>query len=182
MNKKRCDWVKTELDIEYHDYEWGKLRTDDRYLFEMLSLEGMQSGLSWNIILKKRKNLKKVFDDFNFNKCATYSDEYLYNLLSNEEIIRNKLKIFSVRNNSQKFLKTINEFGNFYNYLHIFIKKIDLIKNKDNIKIKKELANLISKDLKRRGFKFVGETIIYSYLQAVGIFNDHSKDCFLYYQ
>ena len=183
MTKIRCPWVKGELDIKYHDTEWGRKTHDERELFEYLILEGMQAGLSWSLILKKRENFRKAFDNFDYNICANYSDDYLNSLLEDEGIIRNKLKIYGVRKNALAFLKVREEFGTFDNYIWQFT---DFKTLSSNLKSYKDapsntgLSDKISKDMKKRGFTFVGSTIIYSYMQAIGMINDHQVDCFCY--
>lgn len=182
-SKLRCSWVKDDFDKEYHDREWGLVTKDDRKLFELLILEGMQAGLSWNIILKKRAAFNIAFNNFDFNRCAEYSDEYLESLLENSSIIRNKLKIYSVRQNAISFIEIRKEYGTFYEYIWSFVnfkKVINTIENEEERLTKSDLSDIISKDMKKRGFKFVGSTIIYSYLQAIGIINDHTTDCFRY--
>ena len=179
----RCTWATGELEITYHDNVWGKVTKDERELFEYLILEGMQAGLSWSLILKKHENFKKAFDDFDYNICANYSDEYLESQRDNEGIIRNKLKIYSVRKNAIAFLKVQEEFGSFYNYIWHFTngnKINNAWKNKNEVPSNSELSDKISKDMKKRGFSFVGTTIIYSYLQAIGLINDHLIDCICY--
>ena len=183
MNKNRCHWAKAPLDIEYHDNEWGRETHDEQMLFEYLVLEGMQAGLSWSLILKKRKNFKRAFDNFDYNVCANYTDEYLESLREDESIIRNKLKIYSVRKNALAFIKVQKEFGSFDKYIWGFTdyKKINnkLESYKDALS-EFDLSIKISKDMKKRGFNFVGSTIIYSYMQAIGMINDHEKSCFCY--
>lgn len=179
----RCPWAIKELDMKYHDEEWGREVHDDNKLFELLILEGMQAGLSWSIILSKRENFKKAFDNFNYEICSKYTDEYLEKLRGNKGIIRNKLKIYSVRKNALAFIKIREEFGTFDNYIWKFVdyKKINnSFKTREEVPTKSELSDTISKDLKKRGFNFVGSTIIYSYLQAVGILNDHLITCDCY--
>ncbi|WP_314004576.1 DNA-3-methyladenine glycosylase I [Gemella morbillorum] len=183
MTKIRCPWVKGELDTEYHDTEWGRKTHDERELFEYLILEGMQAGLSWSLILKKRENFRKAFDNFDYNICANYSDDYLNSLLEDEGIIRNKLKIYGVRKNALAFLKVREEFGTFDNYIWQFTDFKTLSSNLKSYKdapSNTELSDKISKDMKKRGFTFVGSTIIYSYMQAIGMINDHQVDCFCY--
>lgn len=183
MTKIRCPWVKGELDTEYHDTEWGRKTHDERELFEYLILEGMQAGLSWSLILKKRENFRKAFDNFDYNICANYSDDYLNSLLEDEGIIRNKLKIYGVRKNALAFLKVREEFGTFDNYIWQFTDFKTLSSNLKSYKdapSNTELSGKISKDMKKRGFTFVGSTIIYSYMQAIGMINDHQVDCFCY--
>lgn len=181
MNKVRCSWAKGELDIAYHDTEWGRKTHDERELFEYLILEGMQAGLSWSLILKKRENFKRAFDNFNYNICANYSDEYLESLRSDEGIIRNKLKIYGVRKNAIAFIKMQEEFGSFDKYIWNFTNYKTINSNhktSSDVPSKTELSDAISKDMKKRGFTFVGSTIIYSYMQAIGMINDHTVDCF----
>ena len=183
MTKIRCPWVKGELDTKYHDTEWGRKTHDERELFEYLILEGMQAGLSWSLILKKRENFRKAFDNFDYNICANYSDDYLNSLLEDEGIIRNKLKIYGVRKNALAFLKVREEFGTFDNYIWRFTDFKTLSSNLKSYKdapSNTELSDKISKDMKKRGFTFVGSTIIYSYMQAIGMINDHQVDCFCY--
>ena len=183
MNKYRCPWAKDPLEIEYHDTEWGRETHDDKRLFEYLVLEGMQAGLSWSLILKKRENFKRAFDNFDYNICANYTDEYLESLREDESIIRNKLKIYSVRKNALAFIKVQKEFGSFDKYIWGFTdyEKINnkLGSYKDALS-ESDLSIKISKDMKKRGFNFVGSTIIYSYMQAIGMINDHEKSCFCY--
>ena len=183
MNKHRCPWAKDPLEIVYHDNEWGRETHEDQTLFEYLVLEGMQAGLSWSLVLKKRENFKRVFNNFDYNICANYTDEYLESLREDESIIRNKLKIYSVRKNAIAFIKVQKAFGSFDKYIWSFTnyKKINnkLTSYKD-APSESELSIKISKDLKKRGFNFVGDTIIYSYLQAIGMINDHEKGCFCY--
>ena len=176
---KRCKWcnLKNELYVKYHDEEWCKPNFDDKYLFEMLILESFQAGLSWECILNKRESFRKAFDNFNIDKICNYDNNKIQELLQNKDIIRNKLKINASINNSKIFKNIQNEYGSFYNYLKIFTKgKILYEINKTT----NELSDNISKDLKKRGMKFVGSTIIYSYLQAIGIIYSHEKECFLY--
>lgn len=175
----RCKWcnLKNEKYIEYHDNEWGKPNFDDKYLFEMLILESFQAGLSWECILNKRDDFRKAFDNFNIDKISNYDNVKIQELLKNKKIIRNKLKINATINNSKIFKKIQNEYGTFYNYLKTFtndkiIYEIDKTTN--------QLSDTLSKDLQKRGMKFVGSTIIYSYLQAIGVIYSHDKECFLY--
>ena len=182
--KKRCLWPgDDDLYIRYHDEEWGVPVHDDKVLFENLCLEGQQAGLSWITILKKRNNYRHAFYNFNIKKVSNMTDKEIFILLKDEGIIRNKLKLFSIRNNAKAFLKIQKEFNSFDNYIWSFTnrKSIDT-KNKNtlNNNCKLLLSNNISSELKKRGFKFVGPTICYAYLQAVGIINDHEKDCFRY--
>ncbi len=176
---KRCKWcnLNNELYIEYHDNEWCKPNFDDKYLFEMLILESFQAGLSWECILNKREYLRESFDNFDIDKICNYDNKKIQELLNNEKIIRNKLKINATINNSKIFKSIQNEFGSFYNYLRIFtndkiLYEVDKTTNK--------LSDTLSSDLQKRGMKFVGSTIIYSYLQAIGIIYSHDKECFMY--
>lgn len=182
--KKRCAWVKDDpLSIRYHDLEWGVPIYDDRLLFEFLILEGMQAGLSWSTILKKRDNFRKSFDNFNAKKIAKYDEEKINLLLKNEGIIRNKLKIQSVITNAKCFLQIKQEFPSFSEYIWDFVdgKPIhNRWRNLTQIPSTSAISDSLSKDLKKRGFKFVGSTICYAFMQAVGMVNDHTMDCFLY--
>jgi len=176
MNKKRCNWAGSdEIYIKYHDEEWGIPTHDDKELFEMLVLESFQAGLSWITILKKRENFKKAFDDFDVEKVADYDDAKVEELRLNEGIIRHKGKIASAINNAQVFIEIQKEFGSFDNYIWGFtdgeIIKAEFLTESD-------LSKTISKDLKKRGMKFVGPTIIYSYLESIGIIDNHQKECF----
>ena len=166
---------------KYHDEEWGIPVKDDKKLFEFLVLEGAQAGLSWSTILKRRENYGKAFDNFDAKKISMYSEEKINDLLKNEGIIRNRLKILSVVNNAKKFLELQKEFGSFSNYLWRFTNEKQIknnFKNMGDIPSKTNISDAISKDLKSRGFSFVGTTIIYAFMQAVGIVNDHVSDCF----
>ena len=174
----RCKWCneKNNLYIEYHDKEWGILNTDDKYLYEMLILESFQAGLSWECVLNKREAFRTAFDNFNIEKIINYDDKKVYELINNKDIIRNKLKIKSTINNSKIFKEIQKENKTFYNYLNKYIKDPIYEINKTTNKISDE----ISKDLYKRGMRFVGSTIIYSYLQAIGLINSHEKECFMY--
>ncbi|OWT33735.1 DNA-3-methyladenine glycosylase [Methanobrevibacter sp. 87.7] len=178
-SKDRCFWCNpdNELYIKYHDEEWGIPNFDEQYLFEMLILESFQAGLSWETILNKRENFKKAFDNFDVNKVSKYDDKKKEELLKNEGIIRHKLKIESAINNAKIFIKIQEEFGSFHNYLKTFTNDKIIY---ENDKTHSELGDSISKDLKKRGMKFVGPKIIYSYLQAIGVINSHMENCFLY--
>ena len=176
MNKNRCSWVTAdEVYIKYHDEEWGVPTHDDRDLFELLVLESFQAGLSWITILKKRENFKKAFDDFDVVKVASYDDAKVDELRENEGIIRHKGKIASAINNAQIFIEIQNEFGSFDEYIWSFT---DGNVIKAEYLTESELSKTISKDLKKRGMKFVGPTIIYSYLEAIGIIDNHQENCF----
>lgn len=177
--KKRCAWcnLKNQKYVEYHDNEWGVANFDDKYLFEMLILESFQAGLSWECVLNKRDSFRQAYDNFDLEKVCNYDEKKKQELISNAEIIRNKLKVNASVNNAKIFRDIKNEFGTFYNYLKTFTNgeayyEVGLTSS--------ELSDKISKDLKKRGMKFVGTTIIYSYLQAIGIINSHDKDCFMY--
>lgn len=177
--EKRCKWcnLNNPKYIEYHDNEWCKPNYDDKYLFEMLILESFQAGLSWECVLNKRDDFRKAYDNFDIDKICNYDDTKIQELLNNEKIIRNKLKIKASITNSKIFKSIQNEYGSFYNYLKTFmnqdiIYEIDVTTN--------DLSDNISNDLRKRGMKFVGSTIIYSFLQAVGIIYSHDKECFLY--
>lgn len=175
----RCKWcnLNNPIYVSYHDNEWGALRTDDSYLFEMLILESFQAGLSWECILNKRDAFRKVYDNFSLDKVCSYDEEKINELIGNKDIVRNKLKIRASVNNARIFKSIVLEFGSFYSYLCSFTNgsifyEID--------KTKSLLSDSISSDLVKRGMKFVGSTIIYSYLQAIGVIYSHDKDCYLY--
>lgn len=176
---KRCSWCNpnNQTYINYHDNEWGKLNLDDKYLFEMLILESFQAGLSWECILNKRENFKKAYDNFEIDKIIDYDNLKKEELYNNKGIIRNKLKINSSINNAKIFKQIQKEYGTFANYILSFVKDYPIIET--NV-TKSELSDMISKDLIKRGMKFIGTTIIYSYLQAIGIINSHEKDCDLH--
>lgn len=179
QEKVRCKWcnLKNPLYVKYHDEEWCRPNFDDKYLYEMLILESFQAGLSWECILNKREDFKKAYDNFDIDKVCKYDDSKIKQLLLNEKIIRNRLKIKASINNSKIFKNIQEEYGTFYNYLKIFTE------DKTFYEIDKKTSKLsdsISKDLQKRGMKFVGSTIIYSYLQAIGVIYSHDKQCFLY--
>ncbi len=182
-SNSRCAWVTNDpLYIEYHDKEWGKPVHDDRLLFEFLILEGAQAGLNWLTVLKKRENYRKAFDNFDAKKIAEYKSAEINKLLKNPGIIRNKLKIQSAIKNAKGFLEIKKEHGTFADYLWGFVNHKPI---KSNWKIHKdipattEISDKLSKDLKKRGFNFVGSTICYAYMQAVGLVNDHVQSCFV---
>ena len=181
---KRCEWVGQDpLMIKYHDKEWGTPTHDDRTLFELLILEGMQAGLSWKTILNKRENFRKAFDNFDYEKIALYEDQKVEDLLQDKGIIRNRLKIRSMINNAKEFINVREEFGTFDKFIWSFVdgKSINNSFEKvSQIPANNPLSDEISKALKKRGFKFIGTTIIYSYLQGIGIVNDHLIHCFRY--
>ena len=182
--KKRCLWAgDDDLYIRYHDEEWGVPVHEDRLLFETLCLEGQQAGLSWITILKKRSNYRRAFYNFNIKKVSNMTDKEIFFLLKNKGLIRNKLKLLSIRNNAKVFLKIQKEFKSFDNYIWSFTKRKSIdkkIKNTLNNNYKLLLSNTIYSQLKKRGLKFFGPTICYAYLQAIGVINDHEKDCFRY--
>ncbi|WP_405293656.1 DNA-3-methyladenine glycosylase I [Methanobrevibacter sp.] len=178
MNKNRCNWAGSEeIYIKYHDEEWGIPTHDDKELFEMLVLESFQAGLSWITILKKRENFKKAFDDFDVAKVANFNDDKVNELLQNDGIIRHKGKITSAINNAQIFIEIQEEFGSFDDYIWGFTDGKII---KAEFLTESELSKHISKDLKKRGMKFVGPTIIYSYLESIGIIDNHQESCFKY--
>ena len=182
--KQRCFWVtESNLYKEYHDEEWGVPVYDDAILFEFLILETFQAGLSWITILKKRKNFRNAFDNFDYNKIACYTDSKYNDLLKNQGIIRNKLKIKSAITNAQLFIEVQKEFGSFSNYIWGYVNQkpiLNKFQEKENVPATSPLSDKISKDLKKRGFKFVGSTVIYAFMQAVGLVNDHTANCFKY--
>ncbi len=182
--KKSCSWPTNDpLMIKYHDKEWGVPLHNDKKLFEFLLLEGMQAGLSWRTVLYKRENFRNAFDKFDFSKIAKYNKRKINSLLKDEGIIRNKLKVESVVTNAKAFLEVRKEFGTFNKFIWNFVNGKP-IQNKfrflEELPAKTELSDLISKDLKKRGFKFVGSTIIYAHMQATGMVNDHVVECFRY--
>jgi DNA-3-methyladenine glycosylase I len=185
MNEiRRCNWsVSDPLYIKYHDKEWGVPVHNDRKLFEMIILDGAQAGLSWLTILKKRKNYRKAFDNFDVKKVANYDKSKVAQLLKNDGIVRNKLKIESAVTNAKAFLKVKTEFGTFDKYIWQFVNGKTIINSWKALKeipaFTKE-SDAMSKDLKSRGFKFVGSTICYAFMQAAGLVNDHTIDCFRY--
>ncbi len=186
MTKHRCGWcVGDKLYEAYHDQEWGVPVTDDDTLFEFLILETFQAGLSWITILRKRENFRKAFDGFNYRKIAQYKQDKIDSLLQDAGIIRNKLKIHATITNAQMFMKIQEEFGSFSNYIWGFVDG-EPIKNK--LKHYKEapattaISDALSKDLKKRGFKFVGSTVMYAHMQATGMVNDHEVGCFRYHE
>ncbi len=182
---KRCTWPSNELAIRYHDEEWGVPMHDDRRLFEFLILEGAQAGLSWDTILHKRENYRKAFDGFDANKVARYTDKRIEKLLQNEGIIRNRLKVVSAVSNAKEFLKVQKEFGSFDKYVWSFTDGKPIVnkwKESSQIPVTSEVSDTLSKDLKKRGFTFVGSTIMYAHMQATGIVNDHLVSCFRYKQ
>jgi len=183
LEKKRCPWAGTSSDlmIKYHDEEWGRPVHDEKLLYEFLILEGAQAGLSWNTVLNKRENYRKAFDNFDYNKIALYGDKKINELLQNEGIIRNKLKINSAINNAKHFIEIQQEFGSFDKYIWQFVNNkpiINPIKTMNDIQASTDLSDRISKELKKRKFNFVGTTIIYAFMQAIGLVNDHLETCY----
>ncbi len=184
MDKIRCSWsLGHDIYIDYHDNEWGVPSHDDRYLFEMLLLEGAQAGLSWITILKKRENYRAAFDQFNPEIIAGYDQRKIDELLQNPGIVRNKLKVNAAVTNAQAFLKVVDEFGSFDQYIWSFVNGLPIqnqFSSIDEVPASTPESDLMSKSLKKRGFKFVGSTICYAFMQAVGMVNDHTTDCFRY--
>ena len=179
VKKMRCKWVneKNEIYIKYHDEEWGVPSYDDKYLFEMLLLESFQAGLSWECILNKRENFRGAFDNFDYTKISNYDENKIEELKNNAGIVRNGRKIIAAINNAKIFIQIQKEFGSFSKYIWGFTNG-EVIKNiDDNFVTTSSLSDAVSKDLSKRGMKFVGSTIIYSYLQAIGIINDHELNC-----
>ena len=181
---KRCDWGATnDLMIKYHDTEWGIPLHNDQKLFEFFVLEGFQAGLSWQIVLNKRENFRRAFDNFNIEIVAGYHEKKIAELILDKSIIRNKLKIRAAVNNAQCFLEIQKEFGSFDKYIWRFIDYKPIVNSFSTMKelpAKTALSDKISSDLKKRGFKFIGSTIIYAHMQATGMVNDHLTDCFRY--
>jgi DNA-3-methyladenine glycosylase I len=184
IDKQSCSWPKGDpLLIKYHDTEWGVPLHNDKKLFEFLILEGFQAGLSWLTILKKRQNFRKAFDNFDFNKIAAYDRQKTNSLLNDVGIIRNKLKIESAIINAKAFIEVRKVFGTFNKYIWRFTGGQPIHNGFESLKeipAKTELSDLISDDLKKRGFRFVGSTIVYAHMQATGMVNDHIKSCFRY--
>lgn len=184
MGVKRCCWVSEDpLYIAYHDKEWGVPVHDDQQLFEFLILETFQAGLSWITVLRKRENFRIAFDFFDVEKVAAYDDEKIQSLLGNAGIIRNKLKIHAAIGNALAFIAVQKEFGSFDKYIWQFVDgkpKQNSIDNLRNLPPNTQISDILSKDLKKRGFKFVGSTVVYAHMQATGMVNDHTTDCFRY--
>lgn len=182
--KPRCAWVNNEpLYIDYHDTEWGVPIYDDKVLFEFLILEGAQAGLNWITILKKRENYRKAFDHFNAEKIAQYDQHKIEELMANSGIIRNRLKIKAAITNAHAYLQVQKEFGGFSTYIWSFVDGKPIKNHWQNltqVPATSSISDKLAKDLKKRGFKFVGSTICYAFMQAVGMVNDHTKDCFCY--
>jgi DNA-3-methyladenine glycosylase I len=183
VSKIRCGWANTELSIRYHDTEWGVPVHDDRVLFEFLILEGAQAGLSWNTILNKRDHYRAAFDGFDPRLVARYDRRKVLRLLSDEGIVRNRLKIASTIGNAKAFLHIQSEFGSFDTYIWRFVEgkpRLNIRTALSQVPARTAESDAMSKDLKRRGFKFVGSTICYAFMQAVGMVNDHVRTCFRY--
>lgn len=184
--KKRCEWVgNNPIYIDYHDNEWEKPVHDDQKLFEAIVLDGFQAGLSWIIVLKKRENFRSAFDNFDPEKIAKYNEKKILELINDKGIIRNKLKIRAAITNAQAFIKVKKEFGSFDKYIWAFVNHKTIVNRRKSLKelpsITKE-SDAMSKDMKQQGFKFCGTTICYAFMQAVGMVNDHTIDCFCYKQ
>lgn len=184
MVKTRCAWCGEDpLYVAYHDQEWGKPVWEDKTLFEFLILETFQAGLSWITILRKRENFREAFDHFDYKKIAGYDEEKYEALMENPGIIRNRLKIRSAISNAVAFMKIQEEFGSFSDYIWAFVDQKPVVnewKSMKDLPARTEISDLISKDLKKRGFKFVGSTVVYAHMQATGMVNDHVTDCFRY--
>ncbi len=181
MEKIRCSWCeKDDLYRKYHDEEWGKPVYDDETIFEFLVLESFQAGLSWYTILNKRENFRKAFDDFNYIKIEKYDDGKVEELMQNAGIIRNRLKILATINNAQKFQEVQKEFGSFSKYIWDFVGGKPVVnkpKILSEVPATTEISDALAKDLKKRGFKFLGSTVVYAHMQATGMVNDHIVDC-----
>lgn len=179
----RCSWARNELAIRYHDEEWGNPVHDDRLLFEFLTLEGAQAGLSWDTILQKRNNYREAFEHFDPKKVARYGVAKVSKLMSNAGIVRNRLKIASAVSNAKAFLQVQDEFGSFDKYIWQFVggrPKVNRFRLGNSIPASTPESDAMSKDLKKRGFNFVGTTICYAFMQAIGMVNDHAMECFRY--
>ena len=185
MNDKRiCSWVgKDQIYIDYHNNEWGKPIYEDKLLFEFLILDTFQAGLSWITILKKRENFREAFDHFDAEKISNYNDDKFDELMANAGIIRNRLKIKAAIGNAKAYLKIMDETGSFSDYIWSFVGGKPIVNNWENqsqVPVSTKESDAMSKDLKKRGFKFVGSTICYAFMQAAGMVNDHSTDCYLH--
>ena len=181
MEKNRCAWCeKDDLYRNYHDEEWGMPVYDDRKIFEFLVLESFQAGLSWITILKKREKFRAAFDDFNYKKIAQYNEEKTAELMQDAGIVRNRLKILATVNNAQRFLEVQQEFGTFSKYIWSFVDGKPIVNHPKTLKdvpATSEISDSLAKDLKKRGFKFLGSTVMYAHMQATGMVNDHVADC-----
>jgi len=183
MIAPRCPWPKSELDILYHDSEWGVPLHDDRALFEMLILEGAQAGLSWSTILKKRENYRAAFDQFDARRIAKYDQRKVKQLLANPGIVRNRLKVAATIQNAKAFLTIQKEFGSFDSFIWQFVggrPRKNARRSMKEVPARTSESDAMSRELLKRGFKFVGSTICYAFMQAVGMVNDHTVDCFRY--
>lgn len=184
--KIRCGWCGTDpLYVKYHDEEWGVPVKDDKTLFEFLLLETFQAGLSWITILRKRENFRNAFDNFDYKKIAKYDQAKIDELLQNQGIIRNKLKVLSAVSNAKAFMEIQKEFGSFSNYVWEFVANEpvkNLLKTHKDAPATSTISDALSKDLKKRGFKFVGSTVVYAHMQATGMVNDHIESCFRYHE
>lgn len=181
--KTRCGWAKDELNIAYHDKEWGNPQHDDQKLFEFILLEGAQAGLSWSTILKRREGYRKAFSNFDPLKVSKFTSKHIEKLMDNPEIIRNRLKINSAVNNAKQFLKIQKEFGSFDKYVWNFVNHKPILHNftkLSDLPTSIPISEKMSKDLQNRGFNFVGPTICYAFMQAIGMVNDHTSNCFKY--
>ncbi|MDQ4123551.1 MAG: DNA-3-methyladenine glycosylase I [Acidobacteriota bacterium] len=181
--KTRCSWAKNDLAIHYHDTEWGVPLHDDRRLFEFLILEGAQAGLSWDTILAKRENYRAAFDNFDAAKIAVYDERKLSELINNAGIVRNRLKIASAVQNAKAYLMVVEEFGSFDSFIWQFVGGKPIVNSWETLKelpAKTDLSDAMSKDLRKRSFNFVGSTICYAFMQAIGMVNDHLVSCFRY--
>ena len=180
-SKKRCDWcLKDQLYMDYHDQEWGEAVHDDSILFEYINLEGAQAGLSWYTVLKKKENYRKAFANWDAKKISKFKPDKIEKLLQNEGIIRNRLKVNAVVTNAKAFLAIQKEFGSFDQYIWQFVDHQAIVndcKSMEDVPAKTAISDQMSKDLKKRGFKFVGSTICYAFMQAVGMVDDHMNDC-----
>lgn len=183
MEVVRCAWCeKDDLYRNYHDQEWGKPIYDDETIFEFLILESFQAGLSWYTILAKRENFRAAFDQFDYQKIAEYSEDKVEELIQNAGIIRNRLKILATINNAQKFMEVQKEFGSFSKYIWGFVNHEPIINRPKTLKevpATTEISDGLAKDLKKRGFKFIGSTVVYAHMQATGMVNDHVEDCWI---
>ena len=183
MEVVRCAWCeKDDLYRNYHDQEWGKPIYDDETIFEFLILESFQAGLSWYTILAKRENFRAAFDQFDYQKIAQYSEEKVEELIQNAGIIRNRLKILATINNAQKFMEVQKEFGSFSKYIWGFVNHEPIINRPKTLKevpATTEISDALAKDLKKRGFKFMGSTVVYAHMQATGMVNDHVENCWI---
>jgi len=183
LDKPRCTWPSNALAIRYHDEEWGQPVHDDRVFFEFLILEGAQAGLSWDTILKKRDNYRRALDRFDYKKIARYDKRKVVELMANDGIVRNRLKIESTIDNARAFLEIQREFGSFDKYVWPFVGGKPIVNKWDGLKqlpVSTPESDALSKDLRKRGFRFVGTTICYAFMQATGLVNDHLTSCFLY--